>query len=89
MLQADTSILDLSAASAMKIYMRKPDDSLVTLTATHYTDGTDGIMEATVDSDNKFEEGVYLLEPVATFAAGEWGGSPIRVQVIPSIRPSV
>lgn len=45
-------VVDLSTASVISIIFRKPDDTLLEVNATLYTDGTDGIIKYNaVDGD--------------------------------------
>ena len=87
MLQYDGDPLDLSTASAIKLYMRSPSDVTVSFDASLVTDGTDGKAEATITNGSWSAYGIYTLEPVATFASGEWAGSPwAKIEVKPSLR---
>ena len=57
-----TTPLDISAATEMKIFLRRPSDTVVSDDATHTTDGTDGKMEYTSQSGDVDEPGLWRIQ---------------------------
>jgi hypothetical protein len=61
-LQCNGTIKDISYATTKQIIFEKPSGTIVTKTATFFTDGTDGIIYYnTVDGDLD-EEGIWHLQ---------------------------
>lgn len=58
----DGAIIDTSAASTKQIWFRKPDGSVLTKTAAHYTDGSDGIMQYTATTSDLDAAGKWRIQ---------------------------
>lgn len=58
----DSAALDLSSASSKLIYLRKPDRTVLTKTASFYTSGTDGILTYTAVTGDWSVAGTWGIE---------------------------
>lgn len=66
-LKDGNNVVDLSGATVKQIIFHKPDSSLLTKTATLYTDGTDGkIYYTTLDGDLD-QEGLWKIQAYVQF----------------------
>ena len=69
--ESDT-VVDISTASSLRIFFAKPDGTTETKTASHYTDGTDGIMEYITQSGDLDIVGSWSLQGVVSIGGGTW-----------------
>lgn len=58
----DTTVVNISGAEALSIFIRKPDDTLIARSGNLYTDGTDGKMYYDVASGDLNAAGHYRLQ---------------------------
>ncbi len=67
--------VDLSSATDLIISFRKPDGSLLTVSASLYTDGTDGIIfYRSVDGDLD-QSGIFKIQAQVTVGSGIYNSS--------------
>ena len=70
----DGNVLDISGASAMAILFKKHDRTVVSETAVHLTDGTDGKMVYTAEDGFLDQVGQWSMQGKVTLTdpAGTW-----------------
>ncbi len=68
----DGTAIDISSASVMQIKFEKPDGTIVTQTASFFTDGTDGVIEYLSVSGDLSIGGKWRLQGFVTMAS--WTG---------------
>lgn len=54
--------VDISSATLKNIIIKKPDDTILTNTASFFTDGTDGIIYYTTVEDDLDQAGTYYVQ---------------------------
>lgn len=64
--------LDISAATEMILYLRKPNRAVLEKTAIFQTDGTDGIIQYTTVEDDLSMAGHWDIQGKVTLPGGEW-----------------
>lgn len=75
------SLIDLSSSAARQFYIKRPDGTILIVTATLYTNGTDGVLAYTTVSGDINQTGIYELEARVTFSGSEFRSSKIRFRV--------
>jgi hypothetical protein len=66
-----TTPVDVSTASVMSLHFKKGETgTVITKTATHFTDGTDGIIEYIAVPGDINEEGLWKIQAEITFPGG-------------------
>ena len=80
-------IVDLTTASVLQLIFHKPDATVVTKTASLYTDGTDGKLSwATTATTDLDQEGYWKLQGYVEFSGGGKYHSDIKqFQVHPNL----
>jgi len=74
------AVVNLAAASAMKMFLDKPDNTVVEKTAVHKTDGTDGkLMYVTIAGDLS-QGGIWQRQ--AEFTLGGFTGRTAKVSFV-------
>lgn len=58
----DTTVVNISGAEALSIFIRKPDDTLIARSGNLHTDGTDGKMYYDIVSGDLNAAGHYRLQ---------------------------
>ena len=77
----DDDVVDVSGATLKTIVFEKPDGTIVTQTATFFTNGTDGIVEyQTVGGDHDFA-GPWRKQAHVTIASGNWTSTIVSFPV--------
>ena len=66
--------VDISSATTMEFNFKKPNDSTITRTATHITDGTDGGMKYAFIAADLDLAGDWLVEAFVITSGGQWTG---------------
>lgn len=66
------AIVNISSASFKRIEIRKPSGTVVTLTGSFFTDGTDGKLYCVTTTDTLDEVGAYRAAMSLTI--GSWSG---------------
>ena len=80
------AIVDISAATVMKINLVSPTTDKTTHTATHTTDGTDGKMEyATSDASVLDEIGTWQWQGQVTLPTGAWKTNILTFAVLDNL----
>lgn len=76
-MQENDAALNVSSATALRIYLKKPDGTIVENTATLYTDGSDGTIEyKTALSSELDQRGKWQFRGRVDFSATEIYYSP-------------
>jgi hypothetical protein len=65
----NSAIVNISSASNLTIYIKKPDSTLLAVTGTLYTDGTDGIMYYNSVSGDLDQSGIYKIQAKVTISS--------------------
>ena len=71
-LDQDSSVVDLSAATTKQIKLLRPDGTSVEEDASFQTDGTDGILEYTTVSGNLSICGVWKIQWYVVLSGSTW-----------------
>ena len=71
----DEEVLDISDATALTLYLRKPNRTYLTKTPTLYTDGTDGMVTYTSISGDWSVSGTWGVEVKVTFGTTVYNSS--------------
>ena len=64
--------LDVSSATTLELFFKKPSGTVVTQTAVLTTDGTDGQIEYVTISGDLDEVGNWMLQARVVMAGGDW-----------------
>lgn len=65
----DDAVVDISSATALQLVFRKPSGTTTTVSASLYTNGTDGKMVYTATSGLLDEAGAWRMQGIATFGS--------------------
>lgn len=79
----DGAAVDISAATAHKFILTRPDGSYINPVAVFKTDGTDGKLQYTLVSGDLNQAGKYSLQAKVTFASGTYYSEVIPLNVLP------
>lgn len=71
----DSTPVDLSSATSLAILFRKPDGSLLSLNASLYTDGTDGIIFYKSVSGDIDQPGIFKIQAQVEVGGGLYSSS--------------
>ena len=66
------SVVDVSSASTMQLLFLKSDKTTLTKTATHKTDGTDGIIQYATISGDLDVAGTWKLQAYIVISGNSW-----------------
>ena len=66
--------VDIGAATTLTIYLTKPDGTVLTKTATLYTDGSDGKMKYQVSDDMLADKGLWVIQGFAVVGGYRFSG---------------
>lgn len=79
--------VDVSSASTMSIILQSPTqgDASVTKTATHFTDGTDGIIQYTLIADDIDTAGIWRVQGKVVMPSGTWSSSVHEIRVLENL----
>lgn len=81
----DDNLVDLSRATAYSIVFKKPDCTLLTKTASLFTDGKDGIMQYMAASGDLDQVGKWSIQGIVTFADFVWNTDIIDFKVYKNV----
>lgn len=70
--QEDGAAIDISAATTKTIYIKKPSGTVVTATATFFTDGTEGIVYYDSVLGDIDESGLFRVQGKVIIAGGTY-----------------
>lgn len=70
-----SSVVDISAATTKQIIFQKPDCTVITKTATFYTDGTDGILSYSSVTGDLDLAGVWRIQAYVITPSGKYHSS--------------
>lgn len=79
------SALDISSASTLEIIFEKPDGTDVTKTATLTGDGTDGIMQYTMESGVLVQVGTWQVQGHVVIGSQDFYGSISTFQALDNL----
>lgn len=65
-------VLDISSATEMKLFLRKPNDTVLSNVAVHVTDGTDGKMKYVGQAGDIDMAGRWFMQGKIVLPAGTW-----------------
>lgn len=68
----DGSIVDISSASSLSIFIKRPDGTILTRSGTLETDGTDGQMYYIVVVGDLNEAGGYKIQAQVSLSSGDF-----------------
>lgn len=74
-------VVDISTASTKEILLYKPDGSVLTKTASFFTDGTDGIIKYDTVSGDINIAGFWRIEAYVVLGASEYYSEIARFRV--------
>jgi len=75
------TVVDVSAASTKQILLYKPDGTVLTKTASFYTDGTDGIIKYSTISGDLNIAGFWRIEAYVVIGGSEYYSEIQRFRV--------
>lgn len=84
-LNGNEVIVDISTATAMTIYFEKSDQTVLTKTAVHSTDGTDGLMRYVTIADDLDMSGGWKVQGKVTLPTGTWSTDIHKFKVYPNL----
>lgn len=73
--------VDLSVYSTKELMFGKPDKSVVTKTASFYTDGTDGIIQYTSEADFLDQAGIWQVQGKVSTVGTSWKSNLVEFRV--------
>ena len=73
----DSVAVNVSTASLKQIKVKDPAGTVITLDAAFKTDGTDGVLQATLLSSHLEFAGDYYVQTVVTIGSGTWYSHPV------------
>lgn len=76
----DGAVKDISSATNLEIHIKKPGGTVLEKTAAFTTNGTDGKLQYTTQSDGFTEEGYYEVR--GNFTLNTWSGSTTEMFVL-------
>ena len=77
----DGSVVDISSASSLSIYIKKPDGTILTRTGVLETDGTDGKMYYITVAGDLDKAGNYKIQGRVVLASGSYYTSTATFKV--------
>lgn len=83
-----SSPVDLTGATAKSIIFEKPDKTSVSKDADFYTDGADGIIEYTIETDDLDMAGSWRIQAQVTLTSGTWSSDILGFVVHENIEVS-
>lgn len=78
-------IVNIESATTMQIIFKKPDETTVTKTAAHSTDGTDGKMFYTTIADDVDQDGHWKYQGYVVMPGGSWKSDVLKFYVFPNL----
>tara|TARA_A100001515_G_scaffold140044_1_gene135279 strand:+ start:1058 stop:1363 length:306 start_codon:yes stop_codon:yes gene_type:complete len=75
------SVVDISSASSLTIFIKKPNGTILTRTGTLETDGTDGKMYYIVVAGDLDAAGVYKIQGRVVLTSGTFSTSTANFKV--------
>lgn len=71
----DGEVVDISTATGLTIIFKKPDGTLLSVTADLYTDGTDGIMYYRAVDGDLDQAGIWKIQAFVEISGGSYYSS--------------
>lgn len=82
---SDDTPEDISSATSMYFYFKKPSGSSFTREADFWTDGTDGYIQYTIASGELDEAGIWSVQSHVITSGGSWKSTIPEFIVRPNI----
>lgn len=80
-IKEDDQVVDISTATVLGIFIKKPDDVVMSRTGTLNTDGTDGQMYYDISAGDLDEAGLYKLQGRASIGTSTYYTNIYNFQV--------
>lgn len=77
----DGEVVDISSASSLSIFIKRPDGVMLTRTGVLETDGTDGQMYYITVANDLNDAGVYKIQGLINFISGNFYTSTATFKV--------
>jgi len=77
----DGSVVDISSASSLSIFIKRPDGTMLTRTGTLETDGTDGKIYYIVVAGDLNDAGLYKIQSQVILTSGTYYSSTANFKV--------
>lgn len=77
----DGSVVDISSASSLSIFIKRPDGTMLTRSGTLETDGTDGKMYYIVVAGDLNDAGLYKIQAQVILTSGSFYSSTATFKV--------
>lgn len=77
----DGNVINISGATTKTLYFNKPDNTTTSKTASFYTDGTDGIVSYTTETDFLDTIGIWEIEVHLVIGAGSFRSTKVKFRV--------
>ncbi len=71
-LDENDAVINISAATVKRLFLKKPDGTVLTKTLTFYTDGTDGIGQYVSIAGDLDVAGAWSAEGYVEIPSGKW-----------------
>lgn len=82
----DGNIIDVSSATVLQLKFIKPNRSVVTKTASLYTDGTDGIIQYITADENDFDQaGIWNIQGYVVISGAPKNSNIEEFRVFPNV----
>ena len=76
------SVVNLSSATSLDISIRKPDGTLLSVTGSLYTDGTDGVIYYIIADGDLDQSGVYKIQANISIGANFYNSNILTFKVL-------
>jgi hypothetical protein len=77
----DGSVVDISSASSLSIFIKRPDGTMLTRTGTLETDGTDGKIYYIIVAGDLNDAGLYKIQAQVILTSGTFYSSTANFKV--------
>jgi hypothetical protein len=77
----DGSVVDISSASSLSIFIKRPDGTMLTRTGTLETDGTDGKIYYIIVAGDLNDAGLYKIQAQVILTSGAFYSSTANFKV--------
>lgn len=79
--EGNSNIVDVSQATEISFVFTRPNGSIVKKVGSKKTDGTDGVIQATIEQGDLANKGNWTLQITLTFPYGQWRTTYIPLTV--------
>ncbi len=84
-LDENDAVINIAAATVKRLFLRKPDGTVLTKTLTLYTDGTDGIGQYVSVAGDLDHAGTWSMEGYVEIPSGKWHSDVVVFPVAPNL----